>query len=67
MDVVRVCEDIPIVLVGNKVDVPDRKVLPRMITYHRRRNLVLSGIFVFIPSLFLIWRRTLISFLVAIF
>ena len=34
-DFVRVCENIPIVLVGNKVDVKDRKVKAKMITYHR--------------------------------
>jgi len=30
---------VPIVLCGNKVDVKDRKVLPKMITFHRRKNL----------------------------
>jgi len=38
-DLTRVCESIPIVLVGNKVDVKDRKVKPKDITFHRRRNL----------------------------
>jgi len=38
-DLVRVCENIPIVLVGNKVDVKDRKVKAKQITYHRRHNL----------------------------
>jgi GTP-binding nuclear protein Ran len=33
-DIVRVCENIPIVLVGNKVDVMDRKVKPKQITFH---------------------------------
>ena len=38
-DIVRVCENIPIVLVGNKVDVQDRQVKARNITFHRKRNL----------------------------
>ena len=38
-DVTRVCDNIPIVLVGNKVDVKDRKVKAKSITFHRKRNL----------------------------
>ena len=38
-DLVRVCENIPIVLVGNKCDIKDRKVKPRQITFHRKKNL----------------------------
>jgi len=38
-DLVRVCENIPIVLCGNKVDVKDRKVKARSITFHRKKNL----------------------------
>jgi len=39
-DIVRVCETIPMVLVGNKVDISDRKVKPKkMITFHRKKNL----------------------------
>lgn len=38
-DLVRVCENIPIVLVGNKVDVKDRKVKARQVTFHRKKNL----------------------------
>lgn len=38
-DVERVCGKIPIVLLGNKVDVKERKVKARNITYHRKRNL----------------------------
>lgn len=38
-DLVRVCENIPIVLCGNKVDVKDRKVKAKTITYHRKKNL----------------------------
>ena len=36
---VRVCETIPIVLVGNKVDVKERKVKAKQITVHRKKNL----------------------------
>merc|ERR1712130_271447 len=38
-DIVRVCETIPIVLCGNKVDVMDRKVKPKQINFHRKKNL----------------------------
>ena len=38
-DLTRVCEGIPIVLVGNKVDVKDRKVKAKQITFHRKKNL----------------------------
>lgn len=38
-DLTRICENIPIVLVGNKVDAKDRKVKARQITFHRKRNL----------------------------
>lgn len=38
-DLVRVCENIPIVLVGNKVDVKERKVKAKSITFHRKKNL----------------------------
>lgn len=38
-DLTRVCENIPIVLVGNKVDMKDRKVKAKQITFHRKRNL----------------------------
>lgn len=36
-DLTRVCENIPIVLVGNKCDVKDRKVKPKHITFHRKK------------------------------
>jgi len=36
-DVNRICEDIPICLVGNKVDVKDRKVKPKQILFHRKK------------------------------
>ncbi|KII60909.1 GTP-binding nuclear protein GSP1/Ran [Thelohanellus kitauei] len=35
----RVCEGIPIVLIGNKVDVKERKVKPKSILFHRKKNL----------------------------
>ncbi|KAI6657516.1 GTP-binding nuclear protein Ran [Oopsacas minuta] len=38
-DLTRVCENIPIVLCGNKVDIKDRKVKPKSITFHRKKNL----------------------------
>lgn len=36
-DLVRVCENIPIVLCGNKVDVKCREVKPRNISFHRKK------------------------------
>lgn len=36
-DLIRVCEDIPIVLCGNKVDVKDRKVTPKQISFQRKK------------------------------
>ncbi len=38
-DLVRVCENIPIVLCGNKVDVKDRKLRSKSITFHRKNNM----------------------------
>ncbi|XP_066222615.1 GTP-binding nuclear protein Ran-like [Saccopteryx leptura] len=38
-DLVRVCENIPIVLCGNKVDIKDRKVKAKSIIFHRKKNL----------------------------
>eukprot|EP01125_Pyxidicula_operculata_P007931 TRINITY_DN2677_c0_g2_i3.p1 TRINITY_DN2677_c0_g2~~TRINITY_DN2677_c0_g2_i3.p1 ORF type:complete len:128 (+),score=36.93 TRINITY_DN2677_c0_g2_i3:102-485(+) len=38
-DIVRVCENIPIVIVGNKIDVKDRKVKAKNINFHRKKNL----------------------------
>merc|ERR1712159_548868 len=38
-DLDRVCESIPIVLVGNKVDVKERKVKVKQINFHRKKNL----------------------------
>ncbi|PVV01544.1 hypothetical protein BB560_004034 [Smittium megazygosporum] len=38
-DLVRVCQNIPIVLCGNKVDIKERKVKAKTITFHRKKNL----------------------------
>ena len=38
-DLVCVCENIPIVLCGNKVDMKDRVVKSKYITFHRKKNL----------------------------
>lgn len=38
-DLTRVCENIPIVLVGNKVDVKDRRVKAKNITFHRKKSI----------------------------
>jgi GTP-binding nuclear protein Ran len=38
-DLVRVCENIPIVLCGNKVDMKERVVKSKQITFHRKKNL----------------------------
>ncbi|KAJ2016326.1 GTP-binding nuclear protein gsp1/Ran [Coemansia sp. RSA 376] len=38
-DLVRVCENVPIVLCGNKVDIKERKVKAKTITFHRKKNL----------------------------
>lgn len=38
-DLVRVCDNIPMCLCGNKADVKDRKVKAKSITFHRKKNL----------------------------
>jgi GTP-binding nuclear protein Ran len=38
-DLTRVCEKVPIVLVGNKADVKERKLKASNIIFHRKRNL----------------------------
>lgn len=38
-DLTRVCDTIPMVLCGNKVDMKDRKVKAKQITFHRKKNL----------------------------
>eukprot|EP00759_Apiculatamorpha_spiralis_P028299 PhF_6_TR30765/c0_g1_i3/m.45314/K07936/RAN; GTP-binding nuclear protein Ran len=38
-ELMRVCDGIPIVLCGNKVDDLDRKIRPKVVTFHRKKNL----------------------------
>ncbi len=38
-DLIRVCENIPVVLCGNKVDIKDRKVKAKSIVFHRKNNM----------------------------
>ncbi|XP_026377802.1 GTP-binding nuclear protein Ran-3-like [Papaver somniferum] len=38
-DLCRVCENIPIVLGGNKVDVKNRQVKAKQVTFHRKKNM----------------------------
>jgi GTP-binding nuclear protein Ran len=38
-DIARVAGNIPMVLVGNKVDIKDRKVRTKTVTFHRKKNL----------------------------
>lgn len=38
-DLIKICPNIPICLVGNKADVKDRKLKARQINFHRKRNL----------------------------
>ncbi len=38
-DLIRVCQNVPIVLCGNKIDVKDRKLKAKSIVYHRRNNM----------------------------
>merc|ERR1739848_656828 len=38
-DICRVCEGIPIVMCGNKVDVKNRQVKAKQVTFHRKKNL----------------------------
>jgi len=38
-DLVRICENIPIVLCGNKVDSKNRKLMAKSIVFHRKKNL----------------------------
>ena len=47
-DLIRVCENIPIVLCGNKVDVKERKVKAKTITFHRKKNLQVRCLILFI-------------------
>jgi GTP-binding nuclear protein Ran len=38
-DVTRVCPNIPIVLVGNKIDISDRKVPAKRVVFHKKNNM----------------------------
>jgi len=38
-DIQRTCGDIPVVLVGNKVDAPERQLKAQQITFHRKRGI----------------------------
>merc|ERR1712137_376132 len=38
-DLCRVCENIPIVLCGNKVDIKNRQVKPKQVTFHRKSKI----------------------------
>ncbi|KAG7537990.1 P-loop containing nucleoside triphosphate hydrolase [Arabidopsis suecica] len=38
-DLRRVCKNIPIVLCGNKVDVPSRQIKPKHVSFHRKKGL----------------------------
>ncbi|CAF4022218.1 unnamed protein product [Rotaria sordida] len=38
-NIIRICRNIPIVLCGNKIDVKDRKLKAKSITYHRKNNM----------------------------
>jgi len=43
-DVTRVCQDIPIALVGNKVDRKDRRVKSKSVVFHRKKNMHYYGV-----------------------
>ncbi|GFP90448.1 GTP-binding nuclear protein Ran-3 [Phtheirospermum japonicum] len=38
-DLCRVCDNIPIVICGNKIDVKNRQVKAKQVTFHRKKNL----------------------------
>jgi GTP-binding nuclear protein Ran len=38
-DLLRVCPNIPIVLVGNKVDIRERRVASKRVTFHKKSNM----------------------------
>lgn len=43
-DIIRICDDIPIVICGNKVDKKDRCVLPKHISFHRKKGLLYTDV-----------------------
>lgn len=55
-DLVRVCENIPIVLCGNKVDIKDRKVKAKSIVFHRKKNLQVRNLFFFLLLLSILYK-----------
>ena len=55
-DLVRVCENIPIVLCGNKVDIKDRKVKAKSIVFHRKKNLQVKRQFVYFAQSTMVFR-----------
>lgn len=38
-DITRICDNIPIVLAANKLDIPERKIKPRHINFHIKKQL----------------------------
>lgn len=54
-DLVRVCENIPIVLCGNKVDIKDRKVKAKSIVFHRKKNLQVADCQLFVEPVVAEW------------
>lgn len=38
-DITKICENIPMVLVGNKADIKDRKVKAEQIIFGRKKNI----------------------------
>ena len=60
-DLTRVCENIPIVLTGNKVDIKDRKVKAKSIVFHRKKNLQVSFTFFSIEFIIISYFSTMTS------
>ena len=59
-DLVRVCENIPIVLCGNKVDIKDRKVKAKTIVFRRKKNLQVTSKFDYLCSQRIHLRRVIV-------
>ena len=62
-DLVRVCENIPIVLTGNKVDIKDRKVKAKAIVFHRKKNLQVTMIKVSVDVLYRAIKHNILVYL----
>ena len=58
-DITRVCDNKPVVLVGNKVDLKDRKVKPRQILSHRNH---ISSIMIYQLNLYINLRNHLYGY-----